>query len=167
MRLGKAAAYGVYATLHIAQSDKDGPIQGRIIAKSCGIPVEYLLKILQQLVRAQVLLSERGRGGGFLLRRTPAQTSLLDIVEAIAEAGDRVLDVHMKDLADLLEAGSQCVVGEGAMPIPGIFRQLVAMGYDGYVNLEYEIDAANPLPGMMRSFAYMRGVLDGLGLAEG
>jgi sugar phosphate isomerase/epimerase len=91
----------------------------------------------------------------------------VDIVEVIAEAGDRVLDVHMKDLRDLLEAASQCVVGEGAMPVPGIFRQLVALRYDGYVNLEYEIDAADPLPGMMRSFAYMRGVMDGLGLAEG
>ena len=91
----------------------------------------------------------------------------VDIVEAIAQAGDRVLDVHVKDLADLMEAGSQCVVGEGAMPIPAIFRQLWAMGYDGYVNLEYEIDATDPLPGMMRSFAYMRGVLDGLGLTEG
>jgi hypothetical protein len=30
------------------------------------------------------------------------------------------------------------------------------------VNLEYEIDAADPLPGMQRSFAYMRGVLEGL-----
>ena len=91
----------------------------------------------------------------------------VDIVEAIAEAGDRVLDVHVKDLGDLMVAESQCVVGEGAMPIPGIFRQLWAMGYDGYVNLEYEIDAADPLPGMKQSFAYMRGVLAGLGLAEG
>jgi sugar phosphate isomerase/epimerase len=91
----------------------------------------------------------------------------VDIVEAIAEAGDRVLDVHVKDLADLMEAGSQCVVGEGAMPISEVFQQLVAMEYDGYVNLEYEIDAADPLPGMMRSFAYMRGVMDGLGLTEG
>jgi sugar phosphate isomerase/epimerase len=90
----------------------------------------------------------------------------VDIVEAIAEAGDRVLDVHVKDLADLLEASSQCIVGEGAMPMPAIFKQLVEMRYDGYVNLEYEIDASDPLPGMQRSFAYMRGVLAGLGLAE-
>jgi sugar phosphate isomerase/epimerase len=91
----------------------------------------------------------------------------MDIVDAIAEAGDRVLDLHVKDLRDLLDASSQCVVGEGAMPMPGIFRQLVAMGYNGYVNLEYEIDADDPLPGMLRSFAYMRGVLDGLGIGEG
>jgi hypothetical protein len=40
------------------------------------------------------------------------------------------------------------------------------MDYSGYVNLEYEIDAKNPLPGMLQSFAYMRGVLAGLGIAE-
>ena len=91
----------------------------------------------------------------------------VDIVETLAEAGDRVLDVHVKDLRDLLVAESQCIVGEGAMPIPAIFRQLVAMGYSGYVNLEYEIDAQDPLPGMLQSFAYMRGVLAGLRMAEG
>jgi sugar phosphate isomerase/epimerase len=91
----------------------------------------------------------------------------VDIVEALAEAGDRVLDVHAKDLKDLLDRDSQCIVGEGAMPMAAIFRQLVEMGYAGYVNLEYEIDAENPLPGMQRSFAYMRGVLAGLGTPEG
>jgi len=91
----------------------------------------------------------------------------VDIVEALADAGERVLDVHAKDLKDLLDRDSQCIVGEGAMPIPAIFRQLDEMNYAGYVNLEYEIDAENPLPGMQRSFAYMRGVLAGLGLPEG
>ena len=90
----------------------------------------------------------------------------VDIVEAIAEAGDRVLDIHVKDLRDLMDRDSQCIVGEGAMPMPAIFKQLVEMRYDGYVNLEYEIDASDPLPGMQRSFAYMRGVLASLGLAE-
>jgi sugar phosphate isomerase/epimerase len=89
------------------------------------------------------------------------------IVEALVEAGDRVLDVHVKDLRDLMERESQCIVGEGAMPIPAIFRQLVEMDYDGHVNLEYEIDAQDPLPGMLQSFAYMRGVLHGLGISEG
>ena len=59
------------------------------------------------------------------------------------------------------------IAGEGAMPMPPIFRQLAAMSYSGHVNLEYEIDAQHPLPGMQQSFAYMRGVLDGLGILEG
>lgn len=86
----------------------------------------------------------------------------IDIVEALAMAGDRVLDVHMKDLADLTDRDSQCVVGHGAVPVGPLFAQLAAMDYAGYVNLEYEIDEDNPVPGMMQSFSFMRGVLAGL-----
>jgi sugar phosphate isomerase/epimerase len=85
-----------------------------------------------------------------------------DVVQEIADAGDRVLDVHVKDLADLRTRGSDCIVGEGAMPVAEIFQQLKKMRYEGYVNLEYEIDPDDPVPGMLRSFAYMRGVLTGL-----
>jgi sugar phosphate isomerase/epimerase len=85
-----------------------------------------------------------------------------DVLEEIKLAGPRLLDMHMKDLLDLLKPDSQCAVGEGAMPVPAIFRQLKAMRYPGTVHLEYEIDSENPLPGMQRSFAYMRGVLAGL-----
>ena len=86
----------------------------------------------------------------------------VDVVRAIADAGDRLLDMHMKDLADLRVKESQCIVGRGDMPVSAIFRQLEAMRYGGFVNLEYEIDAAAPLPGMKESFAYMRGVLAGM-----
>ncbi len=89
-----------------------------------------------------------------------------DVVRAIADAGPRLLDLHAKDLRDLRAKDTQCIVGEGAMPIAQIFRQLLAMGYRGYVDLEYEIDADDPLPGMKRSFAYMRGVLAGLGASK-
>jgi len=74
-----------------------------------------------------------------------------------------LLDMHAKDLRDLKVAESQCIVGEGKMPVPEIFRQLEKMKYAGYVNLEYEIEPDNPMPGMQQSFAYMRGVLAGLG----
>jgi len=85
-----------------------------------------------------------------------------DVVRAIADAGPRLLDMHAKDLRDLTAKGSQCIVGQGAIPIGAIFEQLQAMRYAGYVNLEYEIDPDDPLPGMQQSFAYMRGVLAGL-----
>jgi sugar phosphate isomerase/epimerase len=85
-----------------------------------------------------------------------------DVVRAVADAGARLHDMHIKDLRDLKAKESQCIVGEGVIPIPAIFRRLIAMRYSGYVNLEYEIDADDPLPGMKQSFAYMRGVLAGL-----
>jgi len=84
-----------------------------------------------------------------------------DIVKAAADAGPRLLDIHAKDLRNANAKESQCVVGEGVLPIPELFRQLEAMRYPGYVNLEYEIDADDPLPGMKQSLAYMRGVLAG------
>ena len=86
----------------------------------------------------------------------------VDLVEVLDMCGDRVLDMHMKDLRDLDSVDSQCIVGEGKIPVPAIFRQLEEMNYAGYVNLEYEIDADDPLPGMKQSFAYMRGVIAGM-----
>jgi sugar phosphate isomerase/epimerase len=85
-----------------------------------------------------------------------------DVVRAVADAGARLHDMHIKDLRDLKDKDSQCIVGEGAIPIPAIFRRLIAIRYPGYVNLEYEIEPDDPLPGMKQSFAYMRGVLAGL-----
>lgn len=85
-----------------------------------------------------------------------------DVVSAVTDAGSRLLDMHAKDLRDLKVVESQCIVGEGKMPIAEIFRQLEATRYAGYVNLEYEIAPDEPMPGMKQSFAYMRGVLAGL-----
>jgi sugar phosphate isomerase/epimerase len=83
-------------------------------------------------------------------------------VEALKMAGNRLHDIHIKDLADMMVAKSQVAVGDGAMPVPQIFRYLLKSGYKGGVMLEYEIHADDPLPGMQKSFAYMRGVLAGL-----
>jgi sugar phosphate isomerase/epimerase len=86
----------------------------------------------------------------------------VDVVKSIAEAGSRLLDMHIKDLRSLSDKESQCRIGEGVMPVAGIFAQLKRMAYPGMVNLEYEIEADNPLPGMVQSLAFMRGVLAGL-----
>lgn len=86
----------------------------------------------------------------------------VDIVESIAEAGPRLLDMHVKDLADSKAKESQVAVGEGVLPFPRIFLQLIKIKYNGCVNLEYEINESDPMPGMEKSFSYMRGVLAGI-----
>jgi sugar phosphate isomerase/epimerase len=86
----------------------------------------------------------------------------VDVVQSIAEAGTRLLDMHVKDLANMSAKESQVAAGEGKMPFPEIFRQLIKMNYHGAVNLEYEINEENPMPGMQKSFSYMRGVLAGI-----
>jgi sugar phosphate isomerase/epimerase len=84
-------------------------------------------------------------------------------VDAIRAAGPRLHDVHMKDLAQPTVKESQVAVGRGIMPVREIFAELAKMHYPGYVDLEYEIHADDPMPGVIESMAYMRGLMAGMG----
>ena len=82
-----------------------------------------------------------------------------DPVAACRECRDRLYDMHVKDLLAATDKESQTEVGRGVLDFPGLFKTLIEIGYQGQVGLEYEINAKNPLPGMIESMAYMRGVL--------
>jgi sugar phosphate isomerase/epimerase len=86
-----------------------------------------------------------------------------DVVQAIHEAGPRLFNLHMKDLTNFQSKESQVAVGDGIMPVRAMFEALIAMKYQGFVDLEYEVHPDDPMPGVISSFAYMRGVLAGMG----
>ncbi len=86
-----------------------------------------------------------------------------DVIEAIKAAGPRLFNMHMKDLTSFTSKESQVAVGEGKMPIRRIFEALSEIKYPGWVDLEYEVHGDDPMPGVTQSFAYMRGVLSGMG----
>ena len=88
-----------------------------------------------------------------------------DVVRAIHEAGPTLFNLHMKDLTNFESKESQVSVGDGIMPVREMFEALIATKYTGFVDLEYEIHPDDPMPGVISSFAYMRGVLAGLGYA--
>ncbi|MFZ0772611.1 MAG: sugar phosphate isomerase/epimerase [Candidatus Sulfotelmatobacter sp.] len=90
-----------------------------------------------------------------------------DVVQAIHEAGPRLFNLHMKDLTDFESKESQVAVGEGIMPLRKMFEALIATKYKGFVDLEYEIYPDDPMPGVIASFAYMRGILAGMGASHG
>ncbi len=85
-----------------------------------------------------------------------------DVVQSIHKAGPRLFNVHMKDLTDFQSKDSQVAVGDGIMPVRKIFEALITTKYKGFVDLEYEIHPDDPMPGVISSFAYMRGVLAGM-----
>src|SRR6202167_2496534 len=89
-----------------------------------------------------------------------------NVVDAIHKVGSRLFNVHMKDLTDFTAKESQVAVGDGLMPMRRIFETLIAMKYKGFVDLEYEVHADDPMPGVIASFSYMRGVLAGMGYAR-
>jgi sugar phosphate isomerase/epimerase len=85
-----------------------------------------------------------------------------DPVAACRECKDRLYDMHVKDLAVKTDRDSQVAVGRGLIDFPALFRALLDIGYQGQVGLEYEIHEDDPLPGMIESLAYERGVLAAL-----
>lgn len=86
-----------------------------------------------------------------------------DVVQAIHEVGPRLFNMHMKDLMNFEIKDSSAAVGDGIMPVREIFEALIATNYQGFVDLEYEVNEDDPMPGVISSFAYMRGVLAGMG----
>jgi sugar phosphate isomerase/epimerase len=86
-----------------------------------------------------------------------------DPVASARAAGARLFQVHMKDVADHSAASADVPVGEGVMPVRAIFQALAEMKFAGYVDLEYEATPEDPMPGVVESFAFMRGVVAGLG----
>jgi Rrf2 family protein len=61
--------------------DKD-PVTPRQVADFIGTSPTYTAKVCGQLVKADILRSQRGALGGVLLARKPAELNLLEIVEA-------------------------------------------------------------------------------------
>jgi Rrf2 family protein len=83
MRISRSTGYALLAVGYIARNKDKKIILSQDISKEYDIPLEYLLKILQQLVRANVLLSKRGPRGGFSLAKPPKRITMLQIIEAI------------------------------------------------------------------------------------
>ena len=83
MRISRSSGYAILALGYIAQNKNQKIVLSQDIAKKYDIPLEYLLKILQQLVKAHILLSKRGPRGGFSLAKTPPNITVLEIIEAI------------------------------------------------------------------------------------
>jgi Rrf2 family protein len=78
--LSGTSEYALKAVLYLAEHDGAGPIRVSQMAEALRIPRNYLAKILHELARSGVLMSSRGKLGGFRLARPPEQVSLLDVV---------------------------------------------------------------------------------------
>ncbi len=83
MRVSRSTGYALLAVGYIAKNQGDGVVLSQDISKQYDIPLEYLLKILQQLVRANVLRSKRGPRGGFSLAKPTNKITMLEVIEAV------------------------------------------------------------------------------------
>ncbi len=97
MRISRSTGYGILAVGYIGKHQDKPIILSQSIAKEYSIPLEYLLKILQQMVRANILRSKRGPRGGFSLARPIKKINMLQIIEAVE--GPMISQLDLKELA--------------------------------------------------------------------
>lgn len=83
MRLTAKSEYGLLAMIDLACRMEAGPVSARMISDRQGIPAKYLEQLFVGLRKAGLVSAVRGARGGFVLERTPAEVTVLDIVEAL------------------------------------------------------------------------------------
>ena len=81
--LSQTAEYALRAMVVLASSAGDPPRTAQEIAARAKVPLDYLAKVMLALGRAGLVLSQRGRGGGFVLARAAEAMSVLDVVNAV------------------------------------------------------------------------------------
>jgi Rrf2 family nitric oxide-sensitive transcriptional repressor len=74
--------YALRAVVHLAEHSPSARTTEQI-AEATRVPKPYLSKVIQGLCGAQILQSKRGVGGGVALVKTPAELTVLDVVNAV------------------------------------------------------------------------------------
>jgi Rrf2 family protein len=83
MQITRAADYAVRVMVHLSGLPPGANVRRPEIARATDVPHSFLSKVLQQLVQAGMISSQRGSGGGFRLAKASTEMSLLDVLEAI------------------------------------------------------------------------------------
>ena len=97
MKLNTTSQYAIRIMTHIVQNNDIKLFKAKNISEVLDIPYKYMTKIMTQLSQANIILSTRGRDGGYTLAKDPSMIKMIDLLEAVKEC------LHGKD----------CVLGVG------------------------------------------------------
>ena len=81
-----------------------------------------------------------------------------DPAKDILKYGNRIYDVHIKDVDKAAKDGRTVEMGRGIIDIPAVVAALRKIKFTGSCSLEFEKDAADPLAGVAESIGYFKGV---------
>ncbi|MGA9524431.1 MAG: Rrf2 family transcriptional regulator [Myxococcaceae bacterium] len=85
MLISQTAVYALRAMAFLVNSPGGMPQTARDVAKGTFIPEHYASKVLRRMVRADLLVGQKGHGGGFQLACPPERIRYSDIFQAIDE----------------------------------------------------------------------------------
>jgi Rrf2 family iron-sulfur cluster assembly transcriptional regulator len=80
MLLSRESEYAIQTLLHLADKREESYVFIREIAQDLNIPFFYLSKILNKLVKANILLSQKGPKGGIRFALDPNSIKVYDII---------------------------------------------------------------------------------------
>ena len=83
IRLSKFADYGIVLLTYMANGKDDSPQTARHLSELAELPLPTVSKILKAFSRAGLLVSHRGKQGGYSLAREPTKISVAQMISAI------------------------------------------------------------------------------------
>ena len=132
--ISQSSEYALRAVVCLARSHGT-PLTTQQIAVAARVPAGYLSKVLQNLARAGIVISQRGPSGGFVLARPPDQLTPLEVVRVtdgtmrietcplgLPEHGTRLCPLHRR----LDDAAAQAERALGGVTIADMLDESVA-----------------------------------------
>ena len=143
--VSQSAEYSLRALICLAQS-RGSPLTNQQIADHAKIPSGYLAKILQALVRAGLVSSQRGLNGGFLLMADPGTMTLLDVVR-LTDVSRRIdtcpLGIHGHHLCSLHRRLDDAAAAVESVLARTTLGQVLAEQQDPFVELHVTAKGTN------------------------
>lgn len=84
-RMSKQADYAIVLLSHFALREGGGSLSAKDLAERAGLPLPTVAKILKQLTRGGLLVSQRGAGGGYSLAQRTSEVSVARILDVMEE----------------------------------------------------------------------------------
>ena len=81
--LSKSSQYAIQAVMFLAAQQENNPVFQRDISHALNIPIHYLGKVLQILVKHGIVISHKRVDGGFIINRNNEKITLNTIVKII------------------------------------------------------------------------------------
>lgn len=82
MRISTKGRYALHIMVDLAQNQKDGYVALKDISERQGISMKYLEMIAGLLNKAGLIVSARGRDGGYKLSKKPEEYTVASILKA-------------------------------------------------------------------------------------
>lgn len=149
MFLGKTVVHGIYALCYLSRRARGALASSAEIAQAVGVPSEHARKVLTALTSAGLVLSVRGRSGGFALARPLGEITMLDALDAL-NPGAGLAAVERRSCP--VASSQACCVQSGLSAVREDLRALFASRtLDSVVGVECRVadsDASIPPVGV-------------------